>query len=200
MARLMFMQIPVLITLNGILSAMERLAGRTRAAALATALAFAPGYASAQSEKPATYVDILHQLTDLDRLTHLQTGSKGGLFSSWDRNSRTYWGANGDVGQYLRIEPDGEAVMMDIDGPGVIYRTWSANPMGKLRVYLDGALTPSFEWDFPDLFDGKLPPFHQAPGLSPRQSPVSFRLLSADPLCQTYQDHRRQGAWPVLPL
>lgn len=106
-----------------------------------------------------TYVDILHQLTDLDRLTHLQTGCKAGLFSSWDRNSRTRWGANGDAGQYLRVEPDGEAVMVDSDGPGVIYRTWSANPMGKIRIYLDGAKTPSYEWNFPDLFDGKLPPF-----------------------------------------
>lgn len=49
--------------------------------------------------------------------------------------------------------------MMDIDGPGVIYRVWSANPMGKLRIYLDGAQTPNFEWNFADLFDGNLPPF-----------------------------------------
>ena len=131
--------------------------GRTLAlAALVTTLACG---APAQSGAPLTYVDILHQLTDLDRLTHLQTGCKGGLFSSWDRNSRTVWGANGDAGQYLRVEPNGEAVMMDLEGPGVIYRTWSANPMGKIRVYLDGALTPSYEWNFPDLFDGQLPPF-----------------------------------------
>ncbi len=110
-------------------------------------------------EKPLSYVDILHQLTDLDRLTQVQTDCHAGLFSSWDRNSKTYWGANGDAGQYLRIEPNGEAVMMDIDGPGVIYRTWSANPMGKIRLYLDGAETPNYEWNFPDLFDGKQPPF-----------------------------------------
>ena len=125
------------------------------------AMAFAGlgGGAGAQLALPVTYVDFLHQLTDLDRLTHLQTGCRAGLFSSWDRNSRTVWGANGDAGQYLRVEPNGEAVMADIDGPGVIYRIWSANPMGKIRVYLDGAVTPSYEWDFADLFDGKLPPF-----------------------------------------
>jgi len=130
-----------------------------RAASLAAILAAVACCVAAASEKPLTYVDVLHQLTDLDRLTHLQAGCKGGLFSSWDRNSRTHWGANGDAGQYLRVEADGEAVMMDIDGPGVIYRIWSANPMGKLRIYLDGVQTPSFEWSFPDLFDGKLPPF-----------------------------------------
>ena len=126
---------------------------------LGCALASAGCFPAASGEKLLTYVDILHQLTDLDRLAHLQPGCKGGLFSSWDRNSRTVWGANGDAGQYLRVEPNGEAVMMDIDGPGVVYRTWSANPMGKLRIYLDGAEAPSYEWDFPDLFDGKLPPF-----------------------------------------
>ena len=129
-----------------------------KALALAALLTLA-GPASAQPAPALTYVDILHQLTDLDRLTRLQTGCKGGLFSSWDRNGRNAWGANGDAGQYLRVEPNGEAVMMDIDGPGVIYRTWSANPMGKIRIYLDGAQTPSYEWNFPDLFDGKLPPF-----------------------------------------
>ncbi len=117
------------------------------------------GQAVAQPAQPLSYVDILHQLTDLDRLTRLQTGCRGGLFSSWDRNSRTRWGANGDAGQYLRVEANGEAVMMDIDGPGVIYRTWSANPMGKVRIYLDHAESPSYEWNFPDLFDGNLPPF-----------------------------------------
>jgi len=114
---------------------------------------------AAQEPKPLAYSDILHQLTDLDRLTHLQTGCRAGLFSSWDRNGTNHWGANGDAGQYLRIEPNGEAVMVDIDGPGVIYRVWSANPMGKIRVYLDGAAAPSYEWNFPDLFDGKLAPF-----------------------------------------
>jgi hypothetical protein len=113
----------------------------------------------ARAEDPLTYVDLLQQLTDLDRLTRQQTGCRGGLFSSWDRNSRTAWGANGDAGHYLRVESEGEAVMMELDGPGVIYRTWSANPMGKLRLYLDGARTPSYEWNFPDLFDGNLPPF-----------------------------------------
>ncbi|WP_165223690.1 DUF2961 domain-containing protein [Aquisphaera insulae] len=113
----------------------------------------------AQAEVPLSYSAVLHQLTDLDRLARLQEGCKAGLSSSWDRGSRERWGANGDASQYLRIEPDGEAVMMDVDGPGVVYRIWSANPIGKIRIYLDGATSPSYEWDFPDLFDGKTPPF-----------------------------------------
>ena len=70
--------------------------------------------------------------------------------------------------------------MMDIDGPGVVYRTWSANPMGKLRIYLDGAQTPSYQWNFPDLFDGKLPPFIKPLVYRPRQPTIGLRLLSAD--------------------
>lgn len=130
-----------------------------RTATVFAALATMYYCAAAENAKPVTYVAILRHLTDLDRLTTLQAGCKGGLFSSWDRGSRTQWGANGDVGQYLRVEPNGEAVMMELDGPGVVYRIWSANPMGKLRLYLDGALKPSYEWNFPDLFDGKLAPF-----------------------------------------
>ncbi len=130
-----------------------------KALSLAAALSAITTVPDTGAAEPLSYVDVLHQLTDLDRLTALQTGCRGGLFSSWDRNSRTTWGANGDAGQYLRVEPNGEAVMMDLDGPGVVYRIWSANPMGKLRVYLDFAETPSYEWNFPDLFDGNLAPF-----------------------------------------
>ena len=32
-----------------------------------------------------TYVDLLGQMTDLDRLTHLQPGVKAGQCTSWDR-------------------------------------------------------------------------------------------------------------------
>src|SRR5678816_875992 len=118
---------------------------RSTAAICCGALALISIDGLAQPAGALSYVSILHQLTDLDRLTHLQTGTKGGLSSSWDRNSRTVWGANGDAGQYLRVEPGGEAVMMDIDGPGVIYRIWSANPMGKIRIYLDHSENPNYE-------------------------------------------------------
>lgn len=148
-----------------------------RAATVFASLATVVYCATAATEMPSPYVEILRQLTDLDRLTTLQNGCKGGLFSSWDRRSRTQWGANGDAGQYLRVEPNGEAVMMELDGPGVVYRIWSANPMGKLRLYLDGAPTPSYEWNFPDLFDGKLAPFI---------SPLVYRRDSAQSASDCY--------------
>ena len=109
--------------------------------------------------KTLTYKDFIKQLTDLDRLIRPQPGVQAGLFSSWDRGSLQVWGANGDAGNYLRVEENGEAVMVDVDGPGCIYRIWSANPQGRIRIYLDGAQNPTFDWDFNELFKGTIAPF-----------------------------------------
>ena len=151
----------------------RRAIGATRQAILATlvlaiALAATTGYAAAQSQKPLTYVDILHQLTDLDRLTHLQTGCKGGLFSSWDRNSKTVWGANGDAGQYLRVEPDGEAVMMDIDGPGVGLSDLVGQPDGQDPHLSRRRRNAHLRVELPGPVRWQAAAFHQAAGLSAR--------------------------------
>ncbi|MEA3402948.1 MAG: glycoside hydrolase family 172 protein [Armatimonadota bacterium] len=118
----------------------------------------ASGPASA-AERTLTYAELLGQLTDLDRLTHLRDGITAGQFSSWDRGERERWGTNGDAGHYLRVEDDGEAVMVDVDGPGCIYRVWSANPQGTIRLYFGGEETPTEQLDFKGLFTGENPPF-----------------------------------------
>jgi len=116
---------------------------------------------SAVQAETLTYTDIIGQLTDLDRLTRYEEGVTAGQCSSWHRDELVRWATNADAGNFLRIEPDGEGVMMDEDGPGCIFRLWSANPQGKLRVYLDGAEEPTFEWDFASLFLGETHPFIQ---------------------------------------
>ena len=84
-------------------------------------------------------------------------------FSSYDRGAKSpseNWFANGDCGQYLRVEErDGrkEHVMMDADGPGAIVRIWSANPAGTLRIYLDGADQPVLAAKMSDLLGGSFP-------------------------------------------
>ena len=113
------------------------------------------------------YSHFLRNLIDLDRLPVLDEGVTCRQFSSYDRASKydektdkyINWGANGDCGQYLRAEPNGEAVMAEMDGPGCIVRIWSANPQGKIRFYLDGDAKPTYEWPFADLFHDKVPPF-----------------------------------------
>ncbi|MBN1588052.1 MAG: DUF2961 domain-containing protein [Pirellulales bacterium] len=64
------------------------------------------------------------------------------MASSYDRE-----GGNFDWGNYERIEND-EGVILDVAGPGMITRIWSANPRGVLRIYLDGAEKPVVEEDF----------------------------------------------------
>ncbi len=123
--------------------------------------------ATAAGAADLDYAFFLRALVDLDRLTQIDEGVTCKQFSSYDRASRydektdkyINWDANGDCGQYVRTEPDGEAVMAEMDGPGCIVRIWSANPQGKIRFYLDGAAKPTFEWAFADLFHGKIPPF-----------------------------------------
>ena len=84
-------------------------------------------------------------------------------FSSYDRGAKSpseNWFANGDCGQYLRVEErDGrqEHVMMDVAGPGAIVRIWSANPAGTLRIYLDGADQPALTATMSELLGGSFP-------------------------------------------
>ncbi|MCS7253011.1 MAG: DUF2961 domain-containing protein [Armatimonadota bacterium] len=112
--------------------------------------------------KELTFVDMLWRVVDLTKLPLIEEGVRCAQFSSYDRASKSpdepNWGANRDWGNYIRIEPNGEAVMAEIDGPGCIVRIWSANPQGKIRFYLDGAEQP-IEFDFQSLFEGKIEPF-----------------------------------------
>ncbi len=129
------------------------------AAVALAALAFCPSLSSAQAARTLTYTDFLHELTNLDRLMYWEDGIRAGQASSYDRRESQSWGANGDAGQYIRVEEDGEAVMAEIEGPGCIYRIWSANPQGLIRFYFDGAEKPQYEFDFNMLFTGETPPF-----------------------------------------
>ena len=109
-----------------------------------------------------TYDDLLDRLTDLKALAvPPAVGETSGCFSSYDRRSRYNeatglyedWGANSDGDGYIRREGE-DIVVLEIDGPGVIWRAWSANPqMGRIRVYIDGAAAPALDMPFRDLFE-----------------------------------------------
>ncbi len=127
------------------------------------------GGSSAMAEtRHLTYPDILAYLTDLTLLPEIQDGVTCKQFSSYDRASKydpatdTYirWDANGDHGQYIRIDEEtGEGVMAEMEGPGSVFRIWSANPQGVIRFYLDGDTEPTYEWDFHKLCAGEIEPF-----------------------------------------
>jgi hypothetical protein len=109
---------------------------------------------------PVTVEALVDEMADLDRLTQ-PADYTCRQFSSYDRASTTpddpaTWFANGDCGHYLR-EEQGEFVLAEAAGPGVIVRIWSANPAGEVRVYLDGKV--ALRADFAALLTGKVEPF-----------------------------------------
>ena len=115
-----------------------------------------------------TFPDLLHGTSDLLALARPPVaGERSIRFSSYDRRSDAgpsdpdAWFANGDRGQFLRVEErDGrrEHVLVDVEGPGAIVRIWSANPSGTLSFYFDGAAEPGWRVDFAALLRGEVEP------------------------------------------
>jgi hypothetical protein len=124
--------------------------------ALLTALAL-PAQGDALS-----YAQLVERLHRLDLLaTPPAPGERSGCVSSFDRASayipatQTYtnWHANNDGSGYVRRDGEG-IVAAELEGPGVIWRIWSADPKdGALRLFIDGAEKPALDMPFNRLFD-----------------------------------------------
>jgi hypothetical protein len=137
---------------------------------LLIALLSALVYSSLQAET-YTYPQLVKRMTDLQELAKLPpAGEKTSLASSYDRASKydaatdkyINWGANGDGGGIIRKEGD-VSVLMDVQGPGCIWRTWSATAgQGHVKIYLDGSPTPAVDLPFMGYFDGKTAPFNRS--------------------------------------
>jgi hypothetical protein len=120
------------------------------------------------AEPEFSYVDLAHRLTDMEYLATLPaTGDTCAQWSSYDRRSRydtatgkyVDWDANGDGDGIIRKEGD-QLVLAEMNGPGCIWRIWSAAPKGgHVRIYLDGATEPAVDLPFTGYFDGKNAPF-----------------------------------------
>jgi hypothetical protein len=120
------------------------------------------------AERELTYVDLVKRLTDLEYLATVPApGEQCVQWSSYDRKSRydaarekyVGWDANGDGDGIIRKE-NGKLVFAEMEGPGCIWRTWSAAPKeGHVRIYLDGASEPAVDLPFIGYFDGKNEPF-----------------------------------------
>jgi len=88
-------------------------------------------------------------LSSLDQLW-LWTGKvKTAMFSSTDPT-----GGNMDMKNF-QGKFRGENILAQIDGPGCIYRIWSALPSGRIKVYLDGSKKPEIDCDFRQYLEGK---------------------------------------------
>ncbi len=121
-----------------------------------------------QTPQKLTYVDLVNRLTDLEHLATLPVpGEQCAQWASWDRrseydkDSKKYidWDANGDGGGIIRKEGN-DLVFAEIEGPGVIWRTWSALAKdGHVKIYLDGATEPTVDLPFIGYFNRENEPF-----------------------------------------
>jgi hypothetical protein len=118
----------------------------------------------------------LAAITGFERLAYLKTDTVAGGQSSYDRK-----GFNGD---FIR-EPDfpnslgqdsfGDEILLDLEGPGVVYRIWCTGfnfDKAAMHIHIDGALVvpPAF---LQDLFVASNRPFlHPLAGTCPHSAPT----------------------------
>jgi len=99
----------------------------------------------------------LYALDTLARLPVPEYSSH--MVSSFDPRSRSAapstpdWFANRD---FLELAPDATHVLFDEAGPGVITRIWSANPSGRVQVYLDDEPEPAIDAELSELLQGRV--------------------------------------------
>ena len=125
-----------------------------------------------------SYEALVHRLYDLKSLAEPPLpGERSGCFSSYDRRSRydpatgqyLDWDANRDGTGYIRREGE-RIVAFESEGPGVIWRVWSALPkLGHIRIFIDDRETPVIDCPFRDFFErfgDEVPPMN-FPELTP---------------------------------
>lgn len=98
-------------------------------------------------------------LEHLERLPELRTDARTYQSSSHDPT-----GGNADHDFYLFDPgPGGEKVLLDVTGPGCVYRIWYTAKnwvmTGTLRVYLDGSAVPVVQMLMSEFFSGTQTPF-----------------------------------------
>ncbi|WP_259305066.1 hypothetical protein [Enterococcus asini] len=114
--------------------------------------------------------NLLEKMTNLRKLAEVPTvEERSGTFSSYDRSSKydestghyIDWAANDDGDGIIRQEND-ESVVVELEGPGVIWRVWSAQPQeGNINFYFDGEATPSYSRSFKAFLNKYLMMSHQ---------------------------------------
>jgi hypothetical protein len=124
--------------------------------------------ATAGAQQKLEYADLVKRLTDLEHLATLpEPGEKTAQWSSYDRASKyeertgkyVRWDANGDGNGVIRRE-DGKRVLAEMQGPGCLWRIWSAAPKnGHVRIYLDEGSEPAVDLPFTNYFSGTAEPF-----------------------------------------
>src|SRR6266851_5042455 len=131
---------------------------------LVGAFLFTPFAGHAAEEAPPVGYDALLRLDKLPLLAD---------WPAYQDSSYSRKDDNSDEGNFLRIEKNGEQVMVDTDGPGVIYRIWSTGVVGRqmsdkcrFLFYFDGEEKPRLDLSVPELFGAKGSKYPFVPPLS----------------------------------
>lgn len=116
-------------------------------------------HAQNNSHWDRTLTDELTTLSDISKLPQYRTGSRIYQVSSYDTTGGNNDGFSGKY-SYLRKTKDGDLVIFDAKGSGVINRIWTPTPTeDTLDFYIDDMNKPAFSIKFSDLFSGKRFPF-----------------------------------------
>jgi len=122
---------------------------------------------AAISGPPVTFAGLIAEMTDRESIARWPHPEYTCLqASSYDRRTvapdQEGWFANDDHTQFIRNEVNegrAERVMLDAEGPGCLVRFWLTtvqNKLGVLRIYLDGAASPTLTFPAYDLLTGSL--------------------------------------------
>src|SRR5512136_2563519 len=105
--------------------------------------------AAAEAGRPPIGFDALMRFDQLPLLAD---------WPAYQDSSYSRQNINQDAGNFLRVEPGGDQVLTDTDGPGVVYRLWSTGVVGmqmskncRLRFYFDGEATPRLDVSMSEL-------------------------------------------------
>ena len=147
-------------------------------------------------------VDQLRQLRFLARLRDPASQPVG--FSSYDRTGGNDDGFSGTYSK-LRVE-NGDSVLAETTGPGIIERIWFTHTRGEkpglldgkqehLRIYLDGSKQPAARHSPRTAFRGRPSPFPASFGL---RGLGRLRVVRADPVPRRLQNRGRRAGGAVL--
>jgi hypothetical protein len=118
------------------------------------ALLIGAGILPVNADAPEPYG--LDALLQFERLPFLKTNTQAGGQSSYDRT-----GGNADHDNFLYTDSFGDNVLLDLKGPGTLYRLWVTGFArdARIKFYFDDEATPRVNLLMNDLFAGTQPPF-----------------------------------------
>ena len=111
-----------------------------------------PSQASLSTAPASGFAEFARDLVDLEALSRVDFVPTR-MESSFDRA-----GGNNDGFDPARLR-NNTYTIADLRGPGVVRRIYSAKPLGRLRIYIDGSSKPVIDMPSEEFFSGRHQPF-----------------------------------------